>query len=490
MKRLSHLLLGLAMLAALLVPAAVSAQGLTYGSSWQVQNLENEGGALTIMFYGQDGEIIPGATIANDSIAANGSKTYFAVQNPNLPTPFQGSAVIAADRELRVITNLYANNAQGVLYAASSAGYTQGATEINLPLVMRNNGGYSTWFSIQNAGMEPTEVEVDFFYGTAGNDFSPDPVVIKPGGAVVFDQAPMADLGSRFVGAAVIKSDGEPIVATLVAVGGTNMMAYDGFGMETELVASVGSEDFVAPLYHYWNGADRAWYSGVQVQNLGEETTEVTLEFVPESAPNSGTYCTETLTINPGASETFGTYSFYSASHPSAGVSTCWANNHNPVTNQGTRFVGSVGVLVNSTGQPLNAVVTQNNPPARKGSAYSAFIPEEATRCLAAPLIMDRNRGYETSLTIYNEGDVQASVAITYTRTTGAVQVHNTTIPAKTSKVIYNMNNLGNEWVGSAKACGQEGAKLLAIVNEIKHAEYGDSMYTYNAFNLAEPIEE
>ncbi len=481
MKNIVRLALGVMLLTLLLVPAAVSAQGpLTYGSAWQVQNLEDVDGHLTITFFDENGDIISLATVSNDPIDAQGSNNYFAVKVPNLPSPFQGSAVIASDRELRVIHNLYANDAQGVLWAASSAGYTNGGTEIDLPLIMRNNGGYNTWFSVQNAGSEDTTVSVDFYAGDiAGNDWSPPDVVIKPGGAVIFDQAAMASLGTRFIGAAHITSDSENIVATCVELSPQDMMAYDGFGMDVEIVASIGSPDFIGPIFHYHNPTPTGYWSGVQVQNVGDQATDVTLEFVPQDG-GPGVYCTETMTIDPQASGTFGTYSFYALNHPDAGANTCYASNG---TN---RFIGSVRVLDNSKGQPLNAIVNQKYPAGRKGASYSAFIPDEATQCISAPLIMARHVGYETAVTVYNNSEMTATVAFDYTGVGDDNDEQISIAPLK-SKVVYNNSStaLTGDYVGSATICSADpDNKLLAIVNEVKHAEYGDSFYVYNGFNL------
>ena len=485
MKRILAVLFVVGLLVSLLVPMAASAQGgLTYESAWQVQNLEDQAGSLVISFYDENGDIIPAATI-NDTIAANGSNNYFAIKNLALPTPFQGSAVIASDRELRVIHNLMAHNAQGVLFGASSGGYTHGSTLVNLPLVMRNNNGYNTWFSVQNAGDSDTEVTVEFKAGPAGNNYTAPTVTIKPGGAVIFDQADpgMSVLGTKFVGAVKITSDPEPVVATLVEVSPTDLMAYDGFGMGTELVAQIGYAKFVGPIFHYDNPVRDEYWSGVQVQNVGTDPTTVTLEFVPQDA-FSGVYCTETQTIQPWSSATFGVLSF--AGHPAAPPNTCYANN------QRNKFVGSVAVLSNSANQPLNAIVNQTNQTRRKAASYSAFMEEEATRCVGLPLIMDRNYGYDTNVTIYNANTVTVTLDITYTAEKPEKAIYNRTdtytIAPKTSKVIVNGGNIGPGFVGSAKACGRNSSdKLLAIVNEIRHAEYGDSFYVYNGFNLQEP---
>jgi hypothetical protein len=54
MKRLC-VLLAVAILATLVVVPAASAQGITYTSGYQVQNLENSTATITIAYYNQDG---------------------------------------------------------------------------------------------------------------------------------------------------------------------------------------------------------------------------------------------------------------------------------------------------------------------------------------------------------------------------------------------------------------------------------------------------
>lgn len=482
MKKVVRLVFAVALLALMLAPVPVAAQGLTYGSTWRIQNLEGESGALTIMFYDEStGNEIEGARI-NDQIAANGMNNYFAVNNLNLPTPFAGSAVIASNREVRVVHNLYGSDAAGVGNWAATSGYTKGSQHINLPLVMRANGGYNTWFSVQNAGLNPTTVTVAFRKGLAGNDYDTLPVEIKPGAAHIFDQKTMVELGARFVGAAVISSEDEPVVASLVQERIDNLLAYDGFGTGTELVAQIGAPDFIAPIFQYHNSG---YSSSVNVQNISQDTpTTVTVEFVPSEMSTNpgvfiGTRCTETLTIDPGASQIFGLYSFARENHPDAGASTCWANNG---TN---RFLGSARVIANSENQPLNAVVNQHNFGVRKASSYSAFIRDEASRCVSAPTIQDRHSGYWTSLHIYNAGASVATVDIDYTNT--ANDVTGLTVQPGSMTVVFNANAIAPSYNGSALVRGRDDGKsdqLLVIVNQNNLTYVGDGLLTYNAFNL------
>ena len=56
MKRFVRLLIGLIVLVGLVLPFSAAAQGpLTYGSSFQIQNLEAETAAITITFSGESG---------------------------------------------------------------------------------------------------------------------------------------------------------------------------------------------------------------------------------------------------------------------------------------------------------------------------------------------------------------------------------------------------------------------------------------------------
>jgi len=454
MNKFVRLFVGLIVLAGLILPFSAAAQGpLTYGSSFQVQNLEDQQASITITFYDQAGAAVDAATV-QDSIAASGSKTYFAVQMANLPTTFAGSAVISSDRRLRAIHNLAANN---YTFGASSAGYTEGATEVNLPLIMRGNSGYNTWFAVQNAGTSDAVVTVAFKKGSAGNDFTAAPVTIKPGASHLWYQADMAQLGDKFIGSAKVTSVGAPVVATVVEVGPTTLYAYDGF------VAA--SPNFIAPLFQYYNSG---YSSSIQVQNAGATATNVTVEYIPSFAGNA---CEETRTIAAGAAGTYGLAAFNSA----IAESNCY------VQNPGTPFIGSARVKTNSANQPLVAIVNQHNFGAGKAASYSAFRPEDGTRTVSLPLVMDRNSNYWTGITVYNAGSAATTVTIDYS---GAPPNMSFSLNAGESKVILNNGQLGDRYIGSAVVSGANTTdKLLVIVNELNTVAAGDTFYVYNGFN-------
>jgi hypothetical protein len=451
MSKAIRVVLGLSLLVALLIPIGIaSAQLGAYGSSFQVQNLANDEATIAITFYNQDGTV---ATTVSDAIDANSSNTYFAVTTPGLPDGFNGSAVISADQPIRAIHNL---DAGGFVYGASSSGYTAGADEVSLPLIMRNNSGFNTWFNVQNAGSGTATVDVSFKAGLSGTDWDHSSVTIEPGAAYTFDQSTMTNLGDVFVGSATVTSN-QPVVATVVEVGPDTLYAYDGF--------IAGDPDIIGPLFQYNNAG---FSSSVQVQNIGDASTNITLEYTPSFA---GVACEETQTVAAGAAGTFGLFAFAQAGND------CFDKN-------GTNaFVGSVTVKTNSASQDLVAIVNQHNFSTGKASAYSAFGPDEAKQCTSLPLIMDRNSNYWTGLSLINVG-ADTTVTIDYSNfgTTA-----DETIPLTSDESAITLNNgaIQDGYVGSAQVCGASASdQILVIVNEQNLTVGGDQLFTYNGFPL------
>jgi hypothetical protein len=490
MKRVTMILTIVLLALGLLAATGVAAQ-TEYDSTINIRNMEDGEATVVIQFFGTDGTHDAAADVTM-SIPPQSMAAYFVLQNDKLPEDFQGSAVVASDKELVIVHNLRINVGE---QGASTSGFAEGAPVVQLPLLMRNNGGYTTWFSVQNAGMVDAIVEVEFFAGsTSGNDWqwvNPDDqtnqVTIKPGAAYYFDQAMMPELGTRFVGSAIVTSvNGQPLVASAVEVGPNGLFAYDGFGSAPVAsgagASNGGSANILAPLFQYHNAG---YQSSIQVQNVGDTPTTVTVSYVPGSAGNA---CTETHEVAAGASETFGMLAFYA---PQA-YSNCWEQNS--AGGVGTKFVGSAYVSTNSAAQPLLGIVNQMNSINKKSGAYNAFDPGSASQCVAAPLIMDRNSNYWTSLNIMNVGAAATTVTVEYS-TYGAITPANDVLVLQPNEMggILHWNHLGGgeRYVGSAVACGTPGSEIVAMVNQLndKVPGNGDTLYVYNAFNILDVIE-
>ena len=149
MKKFSILLI-LALLAAFIVAPGASAQGITWTSGFQVQNLGSTTANIVVKYYNQDGTQ-PIADVST-TIPAGSSKNFFPIDPPD---GFNGSVVVEGDQPIVAMANTLGNFPQ---YQASTESFSAGATKVGLPLIMRANSGYYTWFNVQNAGSADASV--------------------------------------------------------------------------------------------------------------------------------------------------------------------------------------------------------------------------------------------------------------------------------------------------------------------------------------------
>lgn len=439
MKRL-HLVPIMVLVVTLAIPLTVSAQQITYNAGFQVQNLDSDNPAtIQITFYNQDGTI---AATVSDTVSAGGSKTYFPLDA--VQEGFNGSVVIQSDRDIRAIVNVLGNKGA---YGASYGGFTAGATEVYVPLLMKGNSGYNTWFNVQNTGSSATNVTVTYSDGVIKTCTN-----LQPGAACTFNQAE-EDHTSPWVGSATVTAT-EPIAVTVMEVGPTTLFAYDGF--------TGGSSDVVMPLI---NANNAGYVTGVQIMNLGDTDTEVTVSYTPSLA---GTACTETKTIPAGQSETFALYAF---AQTVAGENCA----------NGATFIGSARITGNSANQELVAIVNQLNAGANKGAAYEGFAPSTATSSVVMPLIMDRNSNYWTGFSVANVGTITTTVQCTFSN---SMYVESATLAPGEAMTRLQNGQIASGYVGSATCTASSGGQIVGVVNELNSVLPGDVFLVYNAFNI------
>jgi hypothetical protein len=450
MKKLSIVLV-IALMATLFV-LPVSAQSITWTSGFQVQNLGTGTADILIYYYNQDGTQAAGSPFS-DTIGAASSKTYYPIQAAE---PFNGSVVIESTEPVVAIANTLGNTPQ---YMASTESFSGGETSVNLPLIMRGNSGYYTWFSVQNtSSTADAHVTVQFIAGSAGTGYTAPAVTIAPGAAATFDQHDLANIGTKFIGSAIVTSD-QPVVATVMQVGETykNMMGYNGF--------TAGSTTVNLPLVMANN---KGYYTGFQVQNVGSSSTTITVDY---GANIAGAFApaNETATLAAGESVTF-------------------LQNTGQFGASAGKYVGSATIST-SGGVPVVAIVNQVNLGGTPlGTAYDGFDPAAATEKVSAPLIMSNNSGYYTGIQVMNVGSAAASITVTYGPNlagTFAPPAETATIqPGNSYNSIQNSGIwTGQKYVGSAVVTTSSGGQIAMIVNEIAPGLAGDSFMTYNGFN-------
>lgn len=416
-------------------PQPVMAQGAfpAYTSGVQVANLEASEATVTLTAYNSDGTT--DGTPLTDTIPPNGSKTYFPISN--VSNGFQGAIVISSSRRVAAISNILSSDFSA---GGSYVGSSQGATTVLLPLLNKNNSGFNTWYSLQNAGTGQANVTVTYSNG------APNYVDTIPVGAakVVYQSA---ETHPTAVFAGTVTSD-QPIVAAVIQESSDVIFAYTGF--------TGGSTNPVFPIINAFNSG---YITGLAIQNAGTEATEVTVNYTPSLF---GTACTETQTIQPSSSAIFALFAFDSGAN-----STCAAK---------TTFVGSAQVTVNSTSQPLVGIGNQLLPGVN-GGAYGAFDPATATNVVVMPLIMDRNSGYFTGFNIQNVGGTATAVNCTFTNS--AYTVSSASLAAGSALTDLQSSKIADGYVGGATCTGDAGSQLVAIVNELRPNPATDELLVY-----------
>jgi len=450
MKKLFVLIL-IVILIAFSNPMNGYAQTSGYTSGFQLQNIDTLNSAtITITFYNQDGSV---AASPSDTIPAGQGKTYFPLSA--VSDGFVGSVVVSSNTEIKAIANVLTDDFAG---GASYGGFSGGATSINLPLVMKDNYNISTWYSIQTTASSSTDVSVSYAGTTCTENVS-----IPAFSSITLDQSTNTCLPVGYVGAASISSLDE-IVASVIQVteGSKQLLAYNGFtSANTNPVMPLVSSNY------YSSG------TGIQVQNTGTQSSQVTLTYTP-SEGYPGASCTEIKTIAAGDSETFG--------FPQL-PSSCGTLGTGVTDTLRGGFVGSAKVTANSTSQPLVAIVNQINRSSAQGAAYDAINPSEATAHLSLPLVMDRNYNIFTGISVANVGTSQTTVNCTFT---GTSYTASATLQPGEAMTDVQLNKISAGYVGAATCIATGGdTKIAGIVNELTLGtpSTSDPLLVYEGFN-------
>jgi hypothetical protein len=464
------------------------AQGaFVYNSAYQIQNLESTEATVNIEYFDQDSTATYSGTV---NVPGNGSKTIFPFisgpfgDNISGPATFNGSVVLSSDKQIAAILN---TEATSPFYGASTNGFSEGATELNLPLIACNNSGFDTWFNVQNVGTSAATVEIEYIPGAFGSGSTDTGITIDPYRAMTFDQSATSTtgtkrcgsgLGTRFVGSAKVTStNGQPLVASTMFMGTASIKVLQGYNGFVS-----GSETVNLPLIMANNSG---YYTSIQVQNAGAGPADVTVSFGANTIGNTNTPNAETFTLIAGEAKTLiqaGGIGPYSPSNDWAAFG---------------QYVSGATISQSGSSEPLVAVVNQTQG-TTFGSAYEGFDPGGATGTINLPLIAANNSGYLTGIQIQAVSGAP-QVTVDYGTNTGSgtlVEPVNDTKTLNTGETwtliqagapgpLTGNNNwsTAGQYVGSAKVSATAGT-VIAIVNfNGSPSMGGDRLYTYTGFN-------
>lgn len=251
-----------------------------------------------------------------------------------LPSDFVGTAVVtSSDGSLVAVAETINDLTDEML---SSTGFAEGTTVQNAPLLFKNAFGWFSGAQVVNVSSTTAVVNATLHHRDTGVAFSLPPRTLAPNESHTYFLPAIPDLPDGSVFSGVFSAD----AAIAVVVQQRNperstAMAYSGFG--------AGTPNISIPLTFKNRGG---WQTGIQVQNLGNMETIVTVVHQPEG----GTQVVEAASIAVGDSHTF--YQPANASLPEG-------------------MVGAA-VVSSSNGQPLVAIVNEVNY-TRRGDASMAY---------------------------------------------------------------------------------------------------------------------
>ncbi len=465
MKKAINAILGIIMLLGfVLVPASsVSAMSLSLTVCMQVQNLEAVSSDISMIFYSQT----PGEAPIEVPATIPGNSSITLCNIGQLPAGFNGSAVISSATRLAAIANLQNPDFSGLM--AAYHGFEAGSTTASVPLVKKDDWGYSTQFTVQNVGSVTTSVTANYTDGTQATKS------IEAGRSVTFDQSteahtdPFPATRAGWIGAATLTSTVEPIVVVNLELDGKVLLANNGFAT---------SDASTNPIFPMIQANWYTYFTGVAIQNTHATTdTTVTVAFTPTI---TGTACTQTIAIPHGAMVPFS-------------VNAWDANDANPNNNcvNGQQFVGYAKVLVNTNNVPLVGITNELSTKAFKGGSYDGFNPAAGTPTVIFPLITDRNYGFFTGFSIVNVGTGPVDITCTYTPYNGVTpnKTQSTTgLLANGAWTVEQLNFFTTQfpvrYVGSG-VCVATGTnpKIVGVLNYLKSGTATDTFLVSEGIN-------
>jgi len=258
-------------------------------TSVQLQNLRPDPVSVDYTYRQSNGD--GGPWTGTLIIAGQASLTLIQSLDPNLPDGYVGSLQVdvAPGGSIAALVSESRDGGNG----ASYDGALGGSVVLSAPLLFKNANGWDTGIQVQNVGDTTADVLITYFASDGGGTWV-DRGAVEPGQSATFYQPANADLPNGFVGSAIISSIGDqPLVAIVNQVNTMRdvAMTYRAFG--------AGATSVAAPNLARDSGG---WNAGVQVQNLGTGSSDVTLDL---RAPDGTSAGAVTQTIAAGASGTF-----------------------------------------------------------------------------------------------------------------------------------------------------------------------------------------
>jgi streptogramin lyase len=321
-------------------------------------------------------------------------------------------------------------------------------------------GGYITAATIQNTGMAPAAVRIDYFDQNGAPVGTGDSISSLPVNA---SWTVRQDNGNSFpssggdaaqAGSAVVYSS-QPVAAFVNEFAPGNVgdaTSYSG----VQVPSGVGPTLYAPTIV---NNAYGGYTTGIGLLNEGSSATDVTINY-----RDGNGVVVKTQSVTALAAHAY--QALYSGDATLALPS---------------GFAGTA-TITSSAGQSLGAVVNEVGP----GGQFSSYdaVPSGGTALNAPVALNNAFGGYYTGMGIQNTTGTAGSVTVTYYDASGTPTVKSFGISANGSLGVYQGSATDGPAVGPYTATITSSVAIAAIVNEVAPSSTSAKQSTsYNAFN-------
>jgi len=392
-------------------------------SWWEATLVQNAGGSdATLTFtpihaLGADDSV---TAIAKTAVISPGNNINFMpgqYGNITLGDGFDGSAVIQADQAIVAIGSIGNNPIGDIGITGGRAaaqypgvGHYGIAKEISFPVVKNDYKDKTTVFFIQT--VTPGTINVTYIMNEGANEYTASATTTEAGQRATFSPANITNMPSgcsdaTCLGAAVFESTVNMV--GVYAEFNTSEVDSEGDSIPAQiLLATRGftSRDYdttvVMPaVKSLWRGRT----TGIQIQNVGSSTANVTFTLAYQSGSASGADGkTVSFSIEANASETY-----FPGNHTAE--DTLLGPFSGGPENE---FLGSATI---TSDQQIVAICNENEfaaPETTRQTVYAGFAKKNATDTILFPLAKEYYRSNTTGIQIMNVGTGTVSIEASY----------------------------------------------------------------------------
>jgi hypothetical protein len=397
-----------------------------------LQNIDEDGSqdaTVLLSYYNQSGTVVATQEAQLAQYAALG---FNAGSVSGLGSGFVGSMVVSSNKKVGAVSNDTDDTSVGMYN-----GFTEGGTEFYLPALYKGAGGWSTEIWVQATGDVPAGTKAYLvFMDRQGNQTGTTKDVDMTSQATVkVSPDDYSDIPSGWAGGVVISST-QNIAAIGRITNGSITEMYNGF-------ANGDSTVYGPALYKNAGG----WYSGIMVQNVGVNTTTVSIDFYDRLGAKTGTYNFANEFVAKGVQ----------------------AINTRNVSVLPSGWAGTA-VIKSNNSEPIIAVIDVTNSGAGLGNMYNAGLESDASTEAYVPAQYYLAGGWTAGTIAMNIDPISTTITYEYyDRNTQSLTTSEDqsdvdqyiAFALNTAKV----SGLPAGWAGAVKAKTDNTSRIIVVAN-------------------------